>query len=87
MPIQECEKDKPVRFTKTDLGDSQTRFPYLAVSYTVTVLSTSPPCRSGILRGGRERPPFFASRIGTVGSAIFTRAVPPESPGGSLPSH
>ena len=64
-------------------------FPDLFSIHAVTDIFSGPRCRLGESGGGRERPPCFASRIGTAGGAVFIRAVPlgrvapvPSIPGG-----
>ena len=66
LPIQECEKDKTGGFTKSGPVDSQRRFPRffcLSCNYGHIPGSALP---IGEIGSGRERPPCFASRIGTV---------------------
>ena len=84
MPIQECEWDTPGGFTNGGPGDSHLRVPrslFLSMNYGHSPGSAVP---IGEIGGGRERPPLFASRIGILAGAVFTRVT---SPGGSLPSY
>ena len=77
MPIQECEWDTSGGFTNSGPGDSQIRFPrslFLSMSYGHIPGSVVP---IGEIGGGRERPPCFASRIGTATGAVFTCAASP----------
>ena len=73
-PIQECEKDTTGGFTNGGPGDSQVRLTgSLCLSFCYgQIFGSAVPI--GEIGSGRDRPPYFASRIGTAASVNFTRA-------------